>query len=149
MKQFLLRKRKTKKKQREKKNAQSSSLSKVWAFPPKKPFRKPLFWASGVSIGVNSSPSISCDEWKWTIVNNQYSFYKTILSNCAPEICWPYTGNHWERVVSRFSSPSLPFITFVNTVIVVISIIVWWWCWFHCKLTTYSRLITMTLCYSV
>ena len=37
----------------------SSSRSKFWAFPPKKPLRNPLFGASGVSMGVNSSPNIS------------------------------------------------------------------------------------------
>lgn len=39
--------------------SQSSSLSKACPLPPKSPLRKPLFWASGVSTGVNKSPSMS------------------------------------------------------------------------------------------
>lgn len=37
----------------------SSSLSSDWAPPPKRPLKNPLLGASGVSTGVNSSPSIS------------------------------------------------------------------------------------------
>lgn len=43
----------------EKYHVQSSSRSSDWAPPPKSPLKNPLFGASGVSTGVNSSASIS------------------------------------------------------------------------------------------
>ncbi len=42
----------------------SSSLSSDWAPPPKRPLKNPLLGASGVSTGVKSSPSISCNHNK-------------------------------------------------------------------------------------